>query len=102
MPRPCAAEAGRAGEREGSGDACTSTGSLSGKMKDLQEKGPLIEEIWDLLLSQFGVAASKELQQAITKCSLQQARALEFLQSKQQRGVSSRTLRAALNATTAS
>ncbi|CAI5792908.1 rho guanine nucleotide exchange factor 11 isoform X2 [Podarcis lilfordi] len=27
-------------------------GSLSGKMKDLQEKGPLIEEIGDHLLSQ--------------------------------------------------
>ncbi|XP_077781425.1 uncharacterized protein LOC144327089 [Podarcis muralis] len=57
-------------------------GSLLGKMKDLQEKGPLTEEIRDLLLSQFGVAASEELRRAILKCRLQQARALETLKMK--------------------
>ncbi|CAI5765390.1 Hypothetical predicted protein [Podarcis lilfordi] len=54
-------------------------------MKDLQEKEPLIEEIWDLLLSQFDVGASKEVQQSIIKFSLQQARALQFLRTKQQK-----------------
>ncbi|XP_053230407.1 rho guanine nucleotide exchange factor 11-like [Podarcis raffonei] len=54
-------------------------------MKDLQEKEPLIEEIWDLLLSQFDVGASKVVQQSIIKFSLQQARALQFLRTKQRK-----------------
>ncbi|CAI5793062.1 rho guanine nucleotide exchange factor 11-like [Podarcis lilfordi] len=60
-------------------------GSLSGKMRDLQEEGPLIGEMGDLLLSQLGVAASEELRQAVLKGSLQQARGREILQEKQQR-----------------
>ncbi|CAI5782053.1 rho guanine nucleotide exchange factor 11-like [Podarcis lilfordi] len=52
-------------------------------MKKLQEQGPLIEEIEDLLLSQFGVGASKEVQEAVIKFCMQQSKALKFLQTKQ-------------------